>query len=170
MAGTRPEPQDHVPIGQVVGAFGIKGTVKVAPLTDFPERFAVGATLYIGGEPFKVRGAHEHKGQFRLDLEGVTSIESAESLRSQYLTVPASDRPVLERDEFLSSDLVGMNVVEHGRSLGTVEEVVRSPAHDLLRVGDALIPAVSRFVRHIDLDERVIQVDLIEGLRPGDQD
>ncbi|HXH60831.1 MAG TPA: ribosome maturation factor RimM [Fimbriimonadaceae bacterium] len=171
MAGRRPasEPDGHVRVGQIVGPFGIKGAVKVKPLTDFLERFEVGATVFVDGEPHKVLSFHWHKDQVRLGLEGVDTPEQAEDLRWAYLTLPSSDRPEMDEDEFLASDLIGLDVVEGGKLLGTVEDVLSSPAHDILKVGDAMIPLVSQFVKKIDLQAGTIDVELIEGLRPGDE-
>jgi 16S rRNA processing protein RimM len=170
MAGRRqsPEPEGHVRVGQIVGPFGIKGGLKVAPLTDFPERFDVGSLLYLAGLGHKVTESHWHKSQVRIMLEDVATVEDAEALKWQYLTVPASERPELDDDEYLARELVGLTVVEDGKALGTVDEVVPSPAHDLLRVGDVLIPCVGAFIKEVDLEKREITVTLIEGMRPGD--
>ena len=171
MEGRRPstEPEAHIRIGQIVGPFGVRGGVKVHPLTDFKERFEPGAPVFIDSCRREIVSCHWQKGQARLLLEGVGSCEEAEALRWKYLTVPASDRPKLDGGEYLSADLVGLRVFEGGREIGCVEEVVRTPAHDLLKVKGALIPAVLQFVKRVDLDEGVIEVELIEGLRPEDQ-
>ncbi len=170
MGGRRPstDPEAHIRIGQIVGPFGLDGTVKVQTFTDFQERFEPGALLFIDSSPRKILSCHWKKGQARLRLEGVRSCEEAEALRWKFLTVPASDRPELDDNEYLSADLVGLRVIEAGVEIGTVEEVVRTPAHDLLKVGGALIPAVQEFVKRVDLDEGVIEVELIDGLRPGE--
>ena len=168
MEGRRPstEPDAHIRIGQIVGSFGVHGTVKVEPLTDFAERFAPGAPVFIDSCRREIVSCHWHKGQARLVLEGVGSCEEAEALRWKFLTVPASDRPSLGDGEYLSADLIGLRVLEGGREIGRVEEVTRTPAHDLLKVNGVLIPFVRQFVKRVDLEEGVIEVELIEGLRP----
>jgi 16S rRNA processing protein RimM len=169
--GNRPrtEPEGHVRVGQIVGPFGTKGGLKILLLTDFPERFQVGSLLYLRGTPRQVLELHWHRGQARVSLEGCASVEEAEALKWEYLTVPATDRPNLDDGEYLASELVGLKVVEGGRSLGTVGSVVHAPAHDLLEVGGVLIPLVSEFVKSVDLDSGKIEVELIEGMRPGEQ-
>lgn len=168
MAGRRTGPQGFVRIGQIVGSFGLKGGLKVAPLTDFSERFEVGSLLYLDGEPREIVEAHWHKSQARLLIEGVTTIEEAEALKWKYLEVPQSDRPQLDEDEFLADDLVGMSVVEGGKTIGRVSAVVNAPAQDLLIVGDVMIPLVKEFVKRVDLEAKTITVELIEGMRPGE--
>lgn len=171
MAGRRPspDPEGHVRVGQIVGPFGIKGGLKVAPLTDFAERFDVGSLLYLSGTAHRILESHWHKAQVRVILEDIGTVEEAEDLKWHYLTVPASERPELEDDEYLARELVGLSVVEDGKAIGIVDEVVSNPAHDLLRVGDALIPCVGAFVKKVDLKRREITVELIEGMRPGEQ-
>jgi 16S rRNA processing protein RimM len=169
MAGQRPEPdpEGHVRVGQIVGPFGIKGGLKVVPLTDFPERFDVGSLLYLGGEPLTVASCHWHKTQARVVFVEIRTVEQAEALKWRFLTVPATERPELDDGEYLASDLVGMSVVERGNVVGVVDEVVQAPAQDLIRVGDTLIPLVRQFVKSVDIESKKIEVELIEGLRPG---
>jgi 16S rRNA processing protein RimM len=168
MAGRPTGPRGHVKVGQIVGAFGLKGGLKVVPLTEFAERFDIGSLLYLNGEPREILDLHWHKGQARLSLEGVATVEDAEDLQWQYLTIPETDRPELGQDEFLASDLVGMSVVEDGREIGKVTDVVGAPAHDLLVVDGAMIPLVREFVKTVDLKARTITVVLIPGMRPGE--
>ena len=101
-------------------------------------------------------------------LTGVDSCEAAEDLKWAYLTALADERPELEEDEYVSADLVGLMVVEDGKELGVVEDVVRSTENDLLKVGGVLIPAVRRFVKKVDIEGGTIEVELINGMRPGD--
>lgn len=156
-------------LGRIVGAFGLDGTVKVQPVTDFPERFDPGELVWLRGEPVEIVDGHWHKGQVRLQIAGVSSIESAEDLIGETLTMPKSARPKLGRNEFYHDQLVGLDVVdESGAVLGKVDEVVPAPASDLLRIGTSLIPIVKQFVVNIDLKAGRITVRLIPGMGPGD--
>lgn len=146
----------------------MKGAVKVAPLTDFLERFEAGRTVLIESRPYVIESCTWYRGQGRMKLEEVSTREAAENLKWKYVDVPAADAPNLEPGEFLSADLVGLAVVEDGVELGVVDEVVRTPAHDLLRIGTTLIPAVKAFIKSVDIDRGVIEVSLIPGLRPSD--
>lgn len=138
-------------------------------MTDFPERFDVGSVLLVQGTPRKIERTQWHKSQARVKLEGITSTEVAESLKWEYVSVPEGDRPELEDDEFLVGDLLGMTVCEvTGEELGVVDEIMDSPAHEILVVGEIMIPLVEEFVTAIDLDTNRITVHLIPGMRPTD--
>lgn len=156
-------------LGRIVGAFGLDGTCKVQPVTDFPERFDAGEHVWLRGEPVEIVDAHWHKGQVRIQIEGVSTVEAAEELIGESLTLPKDARPKLGRNEYYHDQLLGLNVEdESGKVLGTVQEVVPAPASDLLRIGDTLIPIVKQFVLKVDLKARSITVRLIPGMGPQD--
>ena len=92
-------------------------------------------------------------------------MSAAETLQWQYLEIPTPARPELDDDEFLSQDLIGLKVVTtDGKELGEVEDVVVMPAHDVIQVGELLIPAVLEFIKDVDLDSGVMTVQLIPGM------
>lgn len=166
--GPRPS-EELVPIGKVVGVFGLRGWLKVAPLSAFEERFAPGSTLTLRGRARQVTAVHWHEGQARIHLEGIDTPEEAEAQRGEILYGRAEDRPRLGKNEYLVSDLVGLRVLEDGQEIGTVDDVLSLPAQDVLRVGETLIPLVRQFVRRIAIREGVIEVRLIPGMRPGER-
>ena len=97
-----------IAIGQIVGAFGIKGEVKVDPWTDFEARFEKGRTLLIDGKPFRIAACRYHKGRPLLSFAEVKTANDAEAMQWKELHVPADDKPELEEDEFFTEDLIGM--------------------------------------------------------------
>ncbi|MBA3726164.1 MAG: 16S rRNA processing protein RimM [Armatimonadetes bacterium] len=158
-------PKDFVVIGKVVSTFGLKGFLKVWPLTDFPERFDAGETIWIAGEPRRIREVQWHNKQARVRLEGVSRLVLAQALVGQEISVDAKDKPDLEQGEYMIDDLVGMKVVdEQGTLLGTLDQIIQARAHDIYRVGEAMIPAVSEFVKSVDLGSRIIVVAPIPGM------
>lgn len=160
---------DWYTIGQIVGGFGLKGQLKVVPLTDFLERFHKGARLRLNDDWVTVEAVSEHKGHLLLKLSGINDLTTAESLQWAYLYGRADDRPELDKDEYLTSDLIGLRVETiDGEQLGKVDEVMRAPAQDVLVVGEILIPAVKQFVKRVDLKSQRIVVELIGGMRPGE--
>ena len=157
-------------VGHVVGVFGIKGALKVRSLTDFPARFAKGAQVWLGGQARTIRESHWHNDQARLLLEGIDSVEAAETYRGQDVTVPSSLRPKLARNEFLNRDLIGLAVIdEEVGPVGTVEAVSKGAAHDYLEIGGQLVPAIGEFIKKVDLEAGTILVKLIPGMRPGEE-
>lgn len=149
-----------------MGVFGLEGTLKCDPLSAFGERYEPGAIVLVDGTERRILASHAHKGQVRLKLQGIDTVEAAEAMRGKKLYVPGTARPQLDEDEFYARDLVGMSVVtEDGERLGQVRQVVAKPAQDLLEVGDLLIPFVRTFVVSVSMADRRIVVRLIPGMR-----
>jgi 16S rRNA processing protein RimM len=95
-----------------------------------------------------------------LRLEGHTSREAAEALRGSALAVPAREAPPLEQDEYWAADLAGCRVVDGAREVGVVARMIALPSCEALEVGDALIPLVHDAIRSVDMEARVIDVDM----------
>ena len=168
-------PDEHIAVGVIVNVHGLGGEVKVELHTDFPERFAPGAVLYMGEDlvPVTVVGARPHKGHMLLRLEGVTDRDTAESLRGTWLFVPESEAADLEEDTYWIHDLIGLTVKdEAGTVLGELQDVLVTGANDVylvkpapeLGVRELLLPAVASVVLDVDIDEGVMTVSLPPGL------
>lgn len=152
----------------MVGVFGIRGQVKVRPTTDFLERFDVGHRVRIEGVGYEIRDVREQRDNLVLTLDLVADRSGAEALVGKVVMGPPS-KPNLDKDEFFTQDLIGMQVVQGERVVGVVDDVLRMPAHDVLVVGDVLIPTVRQFVKKVDTKARRIEVELIPGMIEEDE-
>jgi len=152
-----------VPVGRVGRPHGVDGSFFVDGASEVPERFALGATLLVDGEPAEVmvskRGAG---GRVVIKLDRAVS-------RGATLAVRLEDLPEPEEDAYYVFQLVGLAVEEEGgRALGTVAEVENTPANDVLVLDSGLLlPLVEACVREIDLDASRIVV--ARGFADGDQ-
>ena len=99
-------------------------------------------------------------------LEGCEDRDAAVALRGQEMLVARSNAPDLEEDEWWATDLEGCAVRDGEREVGVVARLLALPSCEVLevaRAGDApalLVPLVRDAVRDVDLDARVIDVDL----------
>ena len=161
-----------VAVGEIVGAFGVHGEVKVVPLTDFPERFAQTPTLYLGDAhiPHAVQSARQHQRIVVLKLEGMDEMVAAARLRGVTLWIPEAERMPLPTDQFYLSDVVGLPVTHvNGQPLGKVVDFIPSGANDLFVVRtssgrEVLLPAVREFIHELDIPAGVLRVAPIPGL------
>jgi 16S rRNA processing protein RimM len=99
----------------------------------------------------------------RVELAG--DREAAEVLRGGELLVAASAAPALEPDEYWAEQLVGCRVEDAGAAVGTVTAMLELPSCECLEVArdtgaPLLVPMVRDAVRSIDLEARVIEIDL----------
>lgn len=164
----KPDADDWVVIGEVIGVFSVRGEVKVRPETDYPERFykldEVNLREPSGSlKTLRIRSVRFHRRMALMKLEGIDDRDLAQSLRGSLLIVPRSETVELPEDEFFVDDLVGIRVFTiGGRDLGEIREVARGPANDAYLTDEYAIPALKSVVREVDLVGRRMIVDAPE--------
>jgi len=152
-------------VGQVAGAYGVEGAVKVIPLTDFEDRFAPGSCLVLEGAERHVLWSRDGYPGLVVKLDGIDNRTMAELFRGRYLEVPEESARALEAGRFYHHQVVGlMAVTSSGRGLGTITEVLERPANDVWVSQEGavehLIPATRDAVVEVDLDgKRVVVAD-----------
>ena len=166
-----PAPDDAVTVGTIVAASGLRGELKVAPLTDFPRRFSPGSTLYLEGRAARVVSSRQHKRGVVVKLDLVNDRNHAESLRSTPLTIPADDLESLPDGSYYHFQIIGIEVwSEDGERLGEVAEIIDTGVNDVYLVRsegskDLLVPSIESVVLEADIPANRMTVRLPEGLR-----
>ena len=162
-------------IGKITSAHGIRGEVKVYPLTDDPKRFLSMKDCHISEEdgiPVKetsVEHARIDKTMVIVKLKGCDDRNAAEALRDKYLSVDRADA-VKDDDSFFIVDLIGMTVTDDDRGeLGTIREVFETGANFVISVKrkgkkDLLIPFLKAVCYDTDIEAGIMKVKLPEGL------
>lgn len=163
--------QGYVAVGRVLGPWGLRGELKVEPLTDFPERFALGCSLYVEGVAYVIERCRWHKGKAYVKLSGIGSAAAAEALRQRFLEVPEDELKPLSEGEYYQFQILGLEVrTIEGQPLGKVTQILSTGSNDVFVVhgegGELLIPALDDVIKAIDLDGGWIEVELVEGLLP----
>jgi 16S rRNA processing protein RimM len=167
----RPPKSADVRAGTLVGAFGLRGELKLAAsrVGDDALRAGVGLKAHLpdgSTRALVVRSVRRHQGRPLIAFEGVDDVDAAQPLIRADLDIARSDAP-LGTGEYFDDDLVGCRIVDiAGVERGTVVAVQHYPAQDYLVVGNAraLLPLVGAFIRAVDLDARTIEVDVPPGL------
>ena len=164
---------EFITIARVVKTQGRHGEVGVDPLTDFPERFAPGARVHalVGDHrrELTIEDVWPHKGMLILKFGGVDSINDAEALLKGEIQVPFSERRQLGPGTWYVSDLVGCNVVDKGRQIGTVADVEFGAGEApllIVRAGkeEHMIPLTAEFTKEVDVGEKKIELQLPDGM------
>ena len=165
---------DHVVIGRIGKARGVKGHAFVMPFTDDPEaRFAVGSVLATepaGAGPLVVASQSDAAGKLVLSFEGVDDRSGVEALRGVMLVIERGDRPALDDpDDFYTDDLIGLAVqTVHGQDLGPVKDVIGIAGADYLVLevdgAERLVPFVGAIVPEVDIAGGTIVIDPPDGL------
>jgi 16S rRNA processing protein RimM len=150
-------------VGQVTGAYGIEGAVKVIPLTDFEDRFSHGSALHLDGCERPVEWSRAGQPGLVVKLKGIDNRTMAELFRGRYLEVPEDAARVLDDGRYYHHEVVGLAVkTGSGQDLGTIAEVLERPANDVWvsREGtvEHLIPATRDAVLEVNLEARRVVV------------
>ena len=143
---------------------GNEGAFTVGEPTARLELLDAGRSVLVGGREMTVAWRRGTAQRPLLKLDGADGRAGAEALRGEEIQVPRGEVALTE-GEFLVDDLVGCDVVDGPRPVGTVQNVLVLPAADVLEVARAageplLVPLVGDAVRSIDLPARRIDVNM----------
>ena len=168
-------PDTCVAIGKIVGVHGIKGYVKIHCEAESFSVFAPGHSVIIrdpkgGSRKTEIVDARSQGRKQLLLLKGISDRNTAEMLPGSDLLVEKSSLPELDPDTYYWSDIVGMSVVSvDDHPVGTVASLIETGSNDVYVVqtpdaGEILIPAIASVVLEIDLNRKIMRVNLPEGL------
>ena len=167
---------DFIKVGHVMNTHGIKGELKIKPLTDSVDRFGEDIVFYLGRkkDPVHITNYRSYKGLVYLRFQEFDNINQVLLYKNEYLYVEEKDRYPLEEGKYYIDDLLESDILdEEGNKMGVLTDVLTHSANHIYEVKDLkgqifYIPAVKEFVRKIDPENHEITVELIEGLRDED--
>ncbi len=165
-------------IGVITTTHGIKGEVKVFPMTDDPKRFESLKDVIIrtpkGDEVFKVAGARYFKQYVILKFKDINDINLIEKYKGMPLFIKREQAVDLSEDEYFIPDLMGCRVIsihEDGSEseFGTLIDVMETGANDVYIVdtkeyGEVLLPAIKECIKEVNIEESVIKIHIMDGL------
>lgn len=159
----------QIVIGKIVAPHGVRGDIRILPLTDKPEQFLdLDYLLLHDGRKLTVKAARFHKNMVLCSLKECTNMDQAELLRNQEVMINAEDLPELEEGEFYVADLIGLPVYsEAGELLGKFKECISTGNNDVYVIAkpgqkDILLPALKQYVKEINVTEGRLVVELPE--------
>lgn len=161
---------EKIKIGKAVNAVGITGEIKVYNYSDYKERFEELEYIYLDEKKRKIKGVRYNKNMVILKLEDVNTRNEAELLKNKEIFIDEDQLRDLPQGTYYVKDMIGMEVIdEKNERIGRLSDVILRAAQDIYEIerqdgSKALIPAVEAFVKDVDMEKRVIRVELIEGL------
>ena len=135
-------------LGVITGTHGIKGEVKLrAKYAEFA--FVPGTKLIIAGQEYTLRSGRPHKTNILLTLQEIPDCTAAEKLRGA--EVFSAERP--DRMTVFAEDILGKTVLDRGREIGTVMDILQTPVHNVLVIKqdgrEILVPQIDKFILEI---------------------
>jgi len=168
---------DYLIIGKLGGAHGVRGEIRVFPITDDVRRFhTISECMLLAPSEkpvreIKVSGKRFTGDTVLLTFEGVSDRDEAQKLTGLFLAVKRADAVPLEPGRYFITDLIGCRVVDGERGdLGVLADVLQTAgANDVLVVKrggkqDLLIPFLHAIVKEVDVFSGKISVILPDGL------
>ena len=149
-------------IGKVVNTHGVRGEVKVLPLTDDMKRFDDLDEVNIGGKIYKIENRKYQKDRVILKLQGIDSIEETAKIRNKYIEIERKDVVELPEDTYFITDVIGCRVIDTDNfEYGKVYDVIQTKNNDVYWVKGAkeiLIPVLKEIVTDINVNDGVITI------------
>lgn len=159
---------DRIYIGKIVNTHGIKGEIRILSDFDFKENaFKVGTNIIIDDVLYKINSYRRHKQFDMITLDGFNDINEVLFLMKKKVYKEKNELN-LKSDQILDQDLVTFQVVDAEKNYGKIEEIFyASPTNKILRVKfnkEILIPMASPMIKNINVEGKIIEVELIEGM------
>ena len=162
---------DSVTVGWISALHGISGEVLVRLFSDDPHRFDPDTVLYCNDSPLQIEFSNINRTrQAIIKFDGIDSPEVAQNLVSHWLTIPKDSVAELPEGEYFHFQLLGLLVItDENEKLGVVTEVIETGSNDVYVVdgagGQLLLPAIANVVREVKIEEGVMVVHLMDGMR-----
>ena len=120
-------PDERIVIGRVGAPHGVRGALRIIPLTDFPERFASLHEVMAGDELLHIEHMKPQGKNILMRFREYAAREDAQRLTGRLLTVPRAQAAPLGEGEYYVFDIVGLAVYdEAGNELGSVRAATMS--------------------------------------------
>ena len=164
--------------GRAGRPFGVRGELVVDWLTGSCPVETGSGSVYVreGGDAYRpliILSSRPHGKRYVIHIEGCSTRTDAEELRNELFYVPEDQLEVLPEGHYYDYQIIGIEVVSvDGEAVGTITDVQRTGANDIYEVTPPdgnhkrsfYIPAVDFVVKSVDLEKKVMTINVIEGL------
>lgn len=162
---------EKIKIGRIVNAVALRGEVKVYNYSGYRERYEELDRIIAEDKEYKIEKVRYQQEMVILKLSGVDDRNAAEAMKNKDVFITEEDLLELPEDTFYIRDLIGLPVIDidTDKKIGTIKDVLQPSSQDIYVVkpekgADVLIPAVSEFVKEVDIEEGYVKVHLIKGM------
>lgn len=150
-------------IGKIVKAQGIKGEVKIIPITDDVLRFNKLKKATVKGNEMTVEYSRVQGGCAFVKFKGVDNRNDAELLQNEFVSVAREDAVKLPENTWFIVDILGSKVFVGDKEIGALVDVMQNSAVDVYVVSDGktevMFPALKNLILKVDTDKKVIILD-----------
>lgn len=162
---------EYIKIGKIVNTHGIKGELRIKSDFEYKDRvFIKGFNLYIGKDKIKEEiNTYRHHKEFEMvTFNEYNNINQVLKYLKEDVYIIKEDLK-LNNDEYLEEELIGFKVMDNNEVVGEVLNITKtSPTNKIMEINyrgkRVLLPYHKDFILKLDLQNRKIEVKLIEGM------
>jgi 16S rRNA processing protein RimM len=158
-----------IKVGKIGSTYGVHGWIKVLSYTEYGASILDYKPWYLSKneenwQPHVIEDGRMHNNRVIVKFQDINSPEEAALLTGNFVGIPRSLLPVLEKNEFYWSDLEGLTVInKNGDVLGTVIYLMATGSNDVLVIKGEKEHAIPYLpgdvILEINLEKKEIHVD-----------
>ncbi len=164
-----------ISVGKILNFHGIKGEVKMGFTAGKEDLIKSLKQVYVFIDnvktSFDIQSVKFHKNTAIVKFKQMNSINDVMCIKGLLVHITEDMlKSKLEKDEFLISDLVGLEAFDtEGSKIGTVFDIGENKASNLLEIQKLnglkfMVPFVKEWVPVVDLPANKIVIKMIEGI------
>jgi 16S rRNA processing protein RimM len=170
---------EYILIARIEQLYGKDGFVRLKLFSDFPDRFLNLKKVYINfwgdKKKFYVEDVNDLKGKIIIKFKNFNSTRDSQLLLDREIYVEEKDAVSLPKNHFFVHDLIGSEVVVEKEIIGTISEVIKGKANDVLVVSsddknEKLIPFVLNFIEKFDAAKKKLILNISKDFLEDDED
>lgn len=154
---------DRYTVGIILKPHGVRGAVKVGPLTDDVARFKDLKQVFIDLKKYTVQSTQFNNGEVILSFEELKDRNEAELLRNKKVEIEKADAVKLEEGRYFIVDIIGCEVFVGDESIGKVDDVLQNGAADVYVIksekSECMVPALKKLLLLVDVENKKIVLD-----------
>ncbi len=170
---------EYILIAKVEQVYGKDGYVKLRSFSDFPERFLSLKIVYIDfwgdKKTFSVEDIKDINGKIVIKFKRFDNTRDSQILIDRDVYVEENDSVSLPDNHFFVHDLIGSEVYVEDNIIGTVADVMKGKANDVLVIStndekEKLIPFVLNFIEKFDAQKKKLILNISKEFLEDDED
>lgn len=157
---------EKIVIGIVAKPQGLKGEIKINPITDDINRFKKLKNIYLNNTKYEVENVSIRGGFVVIKLKNINSIEEVERFRQCNVEIDRDDAVELKENEYFMVDLIGAKLItEDGTMLGTIKYFDKFGSSFVATVTDSIsnnefmFPFINDVLVKVDAENKIVVVD-----------
>ncbi len=149
---------NFVYIGVIVNTHALKGEVRIISDFEYKDRvFKIKNSLYIGDlkSHEEIESYRVHKNYDMVKFKGINNINDVLKYKGKKVYVLRNNLN-LKSDEYLESDLIGLNAIFEGKEIGTITDIINNNGYKLIKINDKLIPLKTNFIKKVNIEKNEV--------------